>query len=69
MLLARADKSLELSEVAAFVWRLVDGRTPLHEIAQAVANEYAIDYETAYADCGELIESIADAGMVDIQAD
>jgi len=66
MYLARAEQSLELTEVAALVWRLLDGHRSVADLAKAVATEYAIDYETAYADCGELVEALAQAGMLDI---
>jgi hypothetical protein len=69
LLLARGEESLELSDVAAFVWRLLDGRTSLADVASAVAAEYAIDQDTACADCRELIESLAAAGMLDLRAE
>jgi pyrroloquinoline quinone biosynthesis protein D len=68
LLLARAEQSLELTDVAAFVWRLLDGQRSLEDVAKAVATEYAIDYDTAYTDCSELVEALADAGMLDVTA-
>jgi hypothetical protein len=66
LLLARAEDTLELSDVAAFVWRNLDGQTSLADLAHAVATEYSIDHDTAYADCAQLIRSLTAAGMVDL---
>lgn len=65
--LARADEVVELTEVAAFVWRLVDGDRTVADLAAAVAAEYSIDRDTAQADCDELVASLRAAGMLDLR--
>lgn len=67
MYLARDEHSLALSGVAVFIWRALDGRASLADVAAAVAEEYAVDQETAYTDCGELVEELAKAGMLDLK--
>jgi hypothetical protein len=65
--LARDEDSVALTEVAAFVWRLIDGSRTVDDLATVVAAEYSIDRDTAHTDCAELVASLAEAGMLDLQ--
>ncbi|GHB75659.1 hypothetical protein GCM10010347_52590 [Streptomyces cirratus] len=56
ILLARYDQAYELPEVAAFIWRRVNGCDRVEDISRAVAEHYGIDAGTALADTAEMLE-------------
>ncbi len=46
-----------LNPVASCIWERVNGRNSIETIAQAVCNEYEIDFETALRDATSMIEA------------
>jgi Coenzyme PQQ synthesis protein D (PqqD) len=66
LILSRADTSLELTDVAALVWRLMDGSRSVDQIAEVIATEYAIDLQTATDDTSELVHTLVTGGMVEL---
>jgi hypothetical protein len=65
-MVAGSSQPLELSESAAFLWRLIDGRRSVGDLADALCAEYEVDRDTAVADVAELVGALHDAGVVDL---
>ncbi|MFF4413745.1 PqqD family protein [Streptosporangium sp. NPDC001559] len=61
---AWGESVFELSETAGFLWKRVDGRRSLRELALLLAGEYAVDAETALLDTAETMTALADGGLV-----
>ncbi len=58
-------KVFSLNPTATRIWTAADGATPLREIvARAVVSEFEIDAETAYRDALELVEELAQEGIL-----
>ena len=53
-----------LSEVAARIWELIDGRKSSGEISRAILNEYDVSPENAERDLRELFMQLEDAGSI-----
>jgi hypothetical protein len=53
-----------LSPVAARIWSLIDGTTPLGQIVDTVCEEYEIDRNTASEDVRQLIDSLEEIALV-----
>jgi len=51
---------MELTEVAAFVWRHIDGHRTVRQLGELVATEYDIDLLTATEDVAELLADLTD---------
>lgn len=65
-MVAGSSQPLELSESAAFIWRLMDGRRSVGDLADALCAEYEVDRDTAVADVTELVGALHDVGVVDL---
>lgn len=63
-LVAGPTQALELSETAAFIWRSLDDRRSVAEVAALLRAEYDVDEATALADVSELLADLAAAGIV-----
>jgi hypothetical protein len=58
-------KVFSLNPTATRIWTAADGATPLREIVvRAVVSEFDIDAETAYRDALELVEGLAQEGIL-----
>ena len=58
-------KVFSLNPTATRIWTAADGATPLREIvARAVVSEFEVDAETAYRDARELVEDLAQEGIL-----
>jgi hypothetical protein len=58
-------KVFSLNPTATVIWSAADGATPLREIvAQAVVPEFEVDADTAYQDALELVEELAQEGIL-----
>jgi hypothetical protein len=66
IMVAGADQPLELSETATFLWRSIDGRRSVGDLAAALCAEYDIDRDTAVADVVELVDVLNRAGVVEL---
>ena len=53
-----------LTPVAARVWQLLDGTRGTAEIVAAVCEEFDVDEATAANDVEELLDALADAGLI-----
>jgi hypothetical protein len=54
-----------LNEVGAFIWGLIDGRTSLRQIVDAVGAEFEVAPDEAEKDTFQFIAALEDAGMVE----
>ena len=66
LLVAGAGEALELDEVAAFMWKQIDGTRTVAEIADAVAGAYDVDAGTARDDVAELLGELVEVGVVEL---
>jgi hypothetical protein len=58
-------KVFSLNPVATRIWSAADGATTLREIvARAVISEFEVDADTAYQDAIELVEELAQEGIL-----
>jgi len=54
-----------LNVIASAIWSAADGFTPLREIvARKVVTEFEVDAEVAYQDALELVEELAQEGIL-----
>jgi hypothetical protein len=53
-----------LNEVGAVVWQMIDGRTRVEQIVGAISREYDVTADEAASDVVELIDSMAEAGLI-----
>jgi hypothetical protein len=61
----RDSKVFSLNPTASRIWSAADGSTPLREIvASAVLAEFEVDADTAYRDALELVEELAQEGIL-----
>ncbi|GAA3570840.1 PqqD family protein [Streptomyces osmaniensis] len=58
LVIAGATQAFELTAVAAFVWRLLDGSRTVREVSLAVATEYSVDPAEALEDTRELLRDL-----------
>ena len=61
---ARMDFIFTVNDVGAFIFRLLDGRRTLSEIAALVSREFEVEEGQARADAGEFLETLSEAGLV-----
>ena len=59
------DAIYNLNEVGAFIWNLIDGRTSLSRIVEAVQGEFEVPLEEAEKDTQEFIAALEQAGMIE----
>ncbi|MFF5970037.1 PqqD family protein [Streptomyces sp. NPDC012769] len=68
MLIAGPDQAFELTETAAEIWTLLDGRRTVAEIGRKLAETYDIDAETATNDVLEILETLAGSQVITVTA-
>ncbi|POX58223.1 hypothetical protein C3492_39265 [Streptomyces sp. Ru62] len=68
VLLARYHQAYELPEVAAFIWRRINGTDRVEDIAGAVAETYGVDADTALQDTAEMLEWLLEEKLVKLAA-
>ncbi|MGW1954859.1 PqqD family protein [Streptomyces sp. NPDC001920] len=68
ILLARYDQAYELPEVAAFIWRRIDGTGRVEDIARSVAEYYGIDAGTALTDTTDMLEWLLEEKLVKLSS-
>jgi Coenzyme PQQ synthesis protein D (PqqD) len=54
----------QLDEVGAFAWERLEAGETLDRIAEAIAETFAVDAETARRDLDPLVESLVGAGLL-----
>jgi len=58
-------RAYSLNATGAFVWKRLDGSTPLKSIQQAVSSHFTAGKKEAWADLAELITDLERAGLVE----
>lgn len=58
------DSIYTVNEVGTRIWELIDGRTPVSRIVEAITNEYEITPEEAEKDIVEFLGSLEAAGLI-----
>ena len=59
-----------LNPTATAIWKALDGSTPLSEVVrQNVCANYEVDFETAMADALELVNRLANHGLMTISGE
>jgi Coenzyme PQQ synthesis protein D (PqqD) len=58
------DSLFTLNEVGMRVWSLLDGRCNIQQIVQTISSEYDVNEATAAADVNELLDTMAEVGLV-----
>lgn len=61
---ARMDFIFTVNEVGAFIFRLLDGRRTVSEIAALVSREFEVTEQQAHSDASEFLEALRDARLV-----
>jgi hypothetical protein len=64
LILPRQAQIKVLNEVAAFVWKRLDGKRSVEELISLVTEEYDVSGETARRDVTAFLESLAERGMI-----
>jgi len=57
-----------LNEVGSFIWNLIDGRTTLSHLVQAVYREFEVTPEAAQEDTVEFVGALESAGIIESSA-
>jgi hypothetical protein len=66
MIMSGKDSSLfSLNETAAMIWKAADGATTLEDIVERhICPEFDVDPETALADARQLVDELAEHGIL-----
>lgn len=64
LLVAQGLNSVELDEVGIFIFKSIDGKATLRDIATRISAEYDVEYEQALADAAEFVAELAGLEMV-----
>jgi hypothetical protein len=66
MIMSATDSTLfSLNETATLIWQAADGKTSLAEIVEhTICDEYHVEPELAYRDAVELVEQLAQLGIL-----
>ena len=60
-----SQQSFELSEPAALLWRMLDGRHSVHALCRDFGAEYGLTAQEVREDVLEVLTSFVEAGLVD----
>jgi hypothetical protein len=58
------DSIFTLNEIGVRVWTMLDGKSDVANIVKAITEEYDVTEDTASQDVSELLQSLAEAGLV-----
>lgn len=58
------DAIYHFNDVGAFIWNLFDGKTSVHDIAQAVREEFEVTLEDSERDTLEFVVALESAGII-----
>jgi hypothetical protein len=61
---AQLDCVYTLNEVGGLIWELIDGQTPLGQIAAAICGTYEVTPEEAAKDLNEFLTGLEAAGLI-----
>lgn len=59
------DSIYNLSEVAAFIWKRIDGRTTFGQLVEQVCSEFDVEAEAARADALRFIAALQEADLIE----
>lgn len=54
-----------LSELAGFIWILLDGKRPVKDVVQAIVDDYEVDRGEAEQDVINFVRALEDLGLVE----
>ncbi|HET6356856.1 PqqD family protein [Streptomyces sp.] len=66
LLVARADDTVELDEVAEFIFKRLDGTSTIRKIGEQLAGAYDVSADEATADSVELLTDLLRAGLITV---
>ncbi len=55
---------ISLNETGAFLWKQLEAVRSAEELAQALVEEYGIDFETAAADASDFVKLLGEHGLL-----
>ncbi len=58
------DSIFTLNEVGTMIWQLIDGRTSIHQIVEAIHRTYDVKEDEAARDATDFLESLETAGLI-----
>ena len=58
------DSIYTLNEVGTRIWQMIDSQIKVRQIVESVSREYDVSREEAERDVVELIDSLAEAGLI-----
>ena len=58
------DSIYTLNEVGTTIWQMINGQIKVRQIVESVSREYEVSREEAERDVVELIDSLAEAGLI-----
>jgi hypothetical protein len=58
------DSIYTLNEVGTTIWQMINGQIKVRQIVESVSREYDVSREEAERDVVELIDSLAEAGLI-----
>jgi hypothetical protein len=61
---AQLESIYTLNETGTMIWELIDGRTPLDKITEAVTAQYNVAAEEAARDVRQFLDSLEEAGLI-----
>jgi Coenzyme PQQ synthesis protein D (PqqD) len=59
------DAICQFNEVGAFIWNLLDGKSSVRDIAQAVCKEFVVAQEDSERDTVEFVCALENAGIIE----
>lgn len=62
----RSGRYFALNPVGAVIWKTAAAPTSVHAICAAIMREYEVDFENCLKDTMELIDSLFEAGLIEI---
>ncbi|EST52167.1 hypothetical protein T458_24425 [Brevibacillus panacihumi W25] len=65
--LAKNNEIYQLDEIGEIVWKSIDGKTPLEEIAASIAANYNVDKGTVLSDLQEFIQELLSKELVEVE--
>ncbi|HLF26423.1 MAG TPA: PqqD family protein [Anaerolineae bacterium] len=64
-LLVQRNNAYEIDEVGLSIWELCDGNNSIEKIAEALTQEYDVEYVQALADCQAFVEDLTSKGLLE----
>jgi hypothetical protein len=65
---AQIDSIYTLNEVGSSIWGMIDGRTTVDQLADAICGAYDVTPDEAARDLGEFLAALEAAGLIHLQS-